>query len=565
MESMPIESEETLREADGEPTVVYKNIVVLIDGDNVSVAAAIRAFRLIEEMGHVTIRRVYGNWAKTQLKDWQDFIMRNGFTAVQQFDAVKGKNSTDIALTVDAVDIVNNRPGVDLIAIISSDSDYIAVAAYIRERGCRVIGFGNSATNVYYRNFLDEFYDDARLPEKAVGVAEIAVAARKFKQEEHYTLMIDNDADYRTAKLHLIIHRIAFLMTEAGKADSEKMLFCTSFSKRLNGHVEGGKRFLLSHYYVGGSLWAFLQNYPELYDARDCGKMGKKFRCRYKNLTVQKAPNYTGNAMKDSENSNEILVSLDVEGTPIARATGAKLPLTHGNKATADAQKAADNEVSTGVPAAAEKEKGTSKERHDVIAAIEQSEANDAVGNAQQGEEQPTTNKEKPVTHKKQPITKAVEQADKKSAAGNDKRSGAAKTAKTVAKKTVAGRRAEQKAAASKDGNGMANGVDYRLNTFKPVEFSFDPAVILSYLYIASGKKMNVIAKDLSIAVGSVSRYISGKTDFSTRSKLLADYFGVSEDFLRGKERPLAYNGLRSKVRMMVAKHEAAKNKDGGD
>ena len=121
---------------------------MLIDGDNVSVAAAIRAFRLIEEMGHVTIRRVYGNWAKTQLKDWQDFIMRNGFTAVQQFDAVKGKNSTDIALTVDAVDIVNNRPGVDLIAIISSDSDYIAVAAYIRERGCRVIGFGNSATNV---------------------------------------------------------------------------------------------------------------------------------------------------------------------------------------------------------------------------------------------------------------------------------------------------------------------------------------------------------------------------------------------------------------------------------
>ena len=489
----------------------YKNIVVLVDGDNVNVTATIRAFRFIEELGHVTIKRVYGNWAKVQFKDWHDFIMRNGFTAVQQFDAVKGKNSTDIALTVDAIDIVNNRHDVDLFAIISSDSDYVAVAAYIRERGCRIIGFGNSATNVYYRNFLDEFYDDTKLPEKAVGIAELTAVNQRFKPDENITITVTNDIEYKLAKLHLIIYRVALSMMAAGKADSEGMLFCTSFNKQLTTHLVDGKRFLLSEFY-SGSLWAYLKKFSDLYDTHDFGKLGKKFRCRYKNITVQKDPSYAGN-----ESSAAPIT--DVEETTSASPNDAPAKQAGG---TAAAKK------TTSKSAAAKNAKTTADNNKKAAKSSTKNKAAKTTAAATK------TTAAKPKTTAK---TAAVKKATNKSAA--------AKTAKTAA-------------------NNAAPKFDYRLSRLGLPEFSRTPSVILAYLYLASGKSIKAIAKDLSIATGSMSQYISGKTKFTTRADVLAKYFNVTEDFLMGKAFPVSYNALRHKVQIIRDNNEAIKSKNSG-
>ena len=120
-------------------------IALLVDADNAALDSLDQVLAALAKQGDVQIRRAYGNWFKTALRSWDAELSRRGFRAVQQSDPVKGKNATDLALVIDAVDLHHTvRP--DVFALVSSDSDYTPLAHYLRERGAKVLGFGRPTT-----------------------------------------------------------------------------------------------------------------------------------------------------------------------------------------------------------------------------------------------------------------------------------------------------------------------------------------------------------------------------------------------------------------------------------
>lgn len=120
-------------------------IALLIDGDN---AAPRRLAPILEEIskeGTITIRRIYGDWTSTRLTGWKELLNANAIQPVQQFGYTTGKNSTDSALIIDAMDILHGDQ-VDAFCIVSSDSDYTRLATRLRESGLFVMGVGEKKT-----------------------------------------------------------------------------------------------------------------------------------------------------------------------------------------------------------------------------------------------------------------------------------------------------------------------------------------------------------------------------------------------------------------------------------
>ena len=119
-----------------------KNIALLIDADNASHHGIDPVLTVLAELGQVNIRRAYGNWAKPALANWNKITHRFGLQAMQQFDLTKGKNATDMAMTIDAIDLLNAGK-VDGFGIMSSDSDFTPLVTRLRQDGLIVYGFGS--------------------------------------------------------------------------------------------------------------------------------------------------------------------------------------------------------------------------------------------------------------------------------------------------------------------------------------------------------------------------------------------------------------------------------------
>jgi uncharacterized protein (TIGR00288 family) len=126
------------------------NVALLIDADNASPHALDPVLTVLAELGTVNIRRVYGNWRKQSLKTWADLTLKHGIEPHQQFDLTKGKNATDMKMTIDAMDLLYTGR-VDGFGIMSSDSDFMPLATRIRQDGLPVYGFGNAKTPEAFR------------------------------------------------------------------------------------------------------------------------------------------------------------------------------------------------------------------------------------------------------------------------------------------------------------------------------------------------------------------------------------------------------------------------------
>ena len=122
-----------------------KNIAVLIDADNVSDKYIKYIFDEISNHGIPTIKRIYGDWTKPQLSSWKSVLLKYSITPIQQYSYTTGKNSTDAALIIDAMDILYSN-NVDGFCIVSSDSDFTRLAARLRESGMFVVGMGEKKT-----------------------------------------------------------------------------------------------------------------------------------------------------------------------------------------------------------------------------------------------------------------------------------------------------------------------------------------------------------------------------------------------------------------------------------
>ncbi|MEA4925000.1 MAG: NYN domain-containing protein [Syntrophomonadaceae bacterium] len=122
-----------------------RKIAVLIDADNVSEKYIKYIMDEISNHGTPTYKRIYGDWTKPQLGSWKTVLLDYSINPIQQYSYTTGKNSTDAALIIDAMDILYSK-NVDGFCIVSSDSDFTKLAARLREAGMFVIGMGEKKT-----------------------------------------------------------------------------------------------------------------------------------------------------------------------------------------------------------------------------------------------------------------------------------------------------------------------------------------------------------------------------------------------------------------------------------
>ena len=152
-----------------------RNIALLIDADNASWNAIDPVLTVLAELGSVNVRRVYGNWTKPGLKGWRDMTVKHGIEPQQQFDLTKGKNATDMKMTIDAMDLLF-RGRIDGFGIMSSDSDFMPLAMRIRQDGLPVYGFGGGKTPEAFKQACTRFIDvDAILKDKRKPPSDVAI------------------------------------------------------------------------------------------------------------------------------------------------------------------------------------------------------------------------------------------------------------------------------------------------------------------------------------------------------------------------------------------------------
>ncbi len=154
-------------------------LAVLIDADNAQPARADALMAEIATLGTATVRRIYGDFTTDQLKGWKSAANRHAIAPMQQFAYTKGKNATDSALIIDAMDLLYTDR-LDGFVLVSSDSDFTRLAARLRESGVRVFGVGERKTPEAFVAACDRFiYTDVLGVEAADEDEEIAAAQRE--------------------------------------------------------------------------------------------------------------------------------------------------------------------------------------------------------------------------------------------------------------------------------------------------------------------------------------------------------------------------------------------------
>lgn len=127
------------------PSAIDPRLAVIIDADNVSSAPVRELMAEIARFGIPTVRRIYGDWTQPNMIQWKNVLHEHAITPVQQYRHTTGKNATDSAMIIDAMDILY-AGHVEGFCIVSSDADFTRLATRIREAGLRVIGFGAKHT-----------------------------------------------------------------------------------------------------------------------------------------------------------------------------------------------------------------------------------------------------------------------------------------------------------------------------------------------------------------------------------------------------------------------------------
>ena len=132
------------------------NLAVLIDGDNIPSAYVKEMMEEIAKYGNPTIKRIYGDWTKPNLSKWKNILLENAITPVQQYGYTSGKNATDSAMIIDAMDILYSEK-VNGFCLVSSDSDFTRLATRLREAGMKVFGIGEKKTPEPFIVACDKF------------------------------------------------------------------------------------------------------------------------------------------------------------------------------------------------------------------------------------------------------------------------------------------------------------------------------------------------------------------------------------------------------------------------
>ncbi|HWU20746.1 MAG TPA: NYN domain-containing protein [Nocardioides sp.] len=168
-------------------------IALLIDADNAPAAKVGDVLNDLARYGECSIRRAYGNWTKSELKAWIEELHESAIRPMQQFDLTKQKNAADMALAIDAVELLHSSQP-DAFAIMSSDSDFTPLVHYLREKGRAVYGYGRANTPAPFKSACTQFTIVDQLGKGATLPGETAVEPVAAEQPAKRT------ATKRTAK-----------------------------------------------------------------------------------------------------------------------------------------------------------------------------------------------------------------------------------------------------------------------------------------------------------------------------------------------------------------------------
>jgi uncharacterized LabA/DUF88 family protein len=189
-------------------------IAVLIDADNVPSTNVKAMLEEIAKYGTPTYKRIYGDWTKPNVTGWKSVLLENAITPIQQYGYTTGKNSTDSAMIIDAMDILYTQK-VDGFCIVSSDSDFTRLALRLREAGMMVLGMGQKKTPNPFIVACDKFiYLEILSPKKKnVQRQETGRDKREPRNDEEETL---KKVDRET--LDLIASTVSDLADDSGWA-----------------------------------------------------------------------------------------------------------------------------------------------------------------------------------------------------------------------------------------------------------------------------------------------------------------------------------------------------------
>jgi len=153
------------------------HIALLIDADNSPASKIDVILTELSSFGVTNVRRAYGNWKKNELKGWEEKLHEHAIRPMQQFDYSKGKNASDMAMVIDALELLyTDRP--DAFGIVSSDADFTPLVMHIRAKGAAVYGFGAKKTPEPFVNACSRFlYLEKLGVEELVGSGDATPAA----------------------------------------------------------------------------------------------------------------------------------------------------------------------------------------------------------------------------------------------------------------------------------------------------------------------------------------------------------------------------------------------------
>lgn len=193
-------------------------LAVLIDADNASPKIADGLFEEIARLGEASVRRIYGDFSHVRSKGWADILSKHAIVPLQQFANTTGKNASDIALVIDAMDLLHSGR-FDGFCLVSSDSDFTRLAARIREQGVDVFGFGEQKTPESFRHACRRFVYTENLLAGA-GESEPAKTTTKPLQPPSAAIPIINkiisqmDSEDGWVSLGAVGHQLANLVSD---------------------------------------------------------------------------------------------------------------------------------------------------------------------------------------------------------------------------------------------------------------------------------------------------------------------------------------------------------------
>ena len=162
------------------PSASQDKLAVLIDADNTQSVIIEGLLAEVAKYGVASVKRIYGDWTNNNLRSWKDKLLDYAIQPIQQFSYTTGKNATDSAMIIDAMDLLYSE-NLDGFCIVSSDSDFTRLASRIRESGRKVYGFGEKKTPRAFVSVCDKFIYTEILRDREDDEDDAKPAAKKTK------------------------------------------------------------------------------------------------------------------------------------------------------------------------------------------------------------------------------------------------------------------------------------------------------------------------------------------------------------------------------------------------